>query len=147
MQSNHSVKLIKDLSEKNNYLVSFMGQFSAGKSRLLNNLLGREILPVHGTETTPIVTFIRYGEDEKATVRYCDGREADIEVGEVAEIWQDSNKADEYGLIDIVNIEIFLKEDMLKNGLILADTPGINTIISHGVVDTPISSKFSSLIY
>lgn len=142
------VKLIKDLSEKNNYLVSFMGQFSAGKSRLLNNLLGREILPVHGTETTPIVTFIRYGEDEKATVRYCDGREADIEVGEVAEIWQDSNKADEYGLIDIVNIEIFLKEDMLKNGLILADTPGINTIISsHEEITTKLLGHTEELFF
>ena len=31
----------------NECIVSIMGQFSAGKSRLINNLLGKTILPVH----------------------------------------------------------------------------------------------------
>ena len=52
------------------YLVSFMGQFSAGKSRLINNLLRRDLLPVHITETTAMITFIKYGSEEKAVLYY-----------------------------------------------------------------------------
>lgn len=143
-----NVNQIKKLSEKNNYLVSFMGQFSSGKSRLLNNLIEREILPVHATETTPIVTLIRYGVEEKALIRYCDGRERDIAVEEVAAIWQDSNMAEEYGLPDIIDIEICLNVEMLKNGLVLADTPGINTVInSHEEVTTKLLANTEELFF
>ena len=38
------------------YYVAFVGRFSAGKSRLLNNLLGAKVLPCGVRETTPLLT-------------------------------------------------------------------------------------------
>ncbi len=45
---------IKDMLENGNYVLTVMGQFSAGKSTLINELLEKEVLPVNKTETTAI---------------------------------------------------------------------------------------------
>lgn len=113
------------------YFVAFVGQFSAGKSTLLNNLLGRSILPQGTMETTPILTYIRYGEEEKATLFYFDGSEEDISLEEVAGIMQKGARGREVPLQDIEHMEIFIRAELLSNGMVLLDTPGINTLIER----------------
>ena len=44
------------------YFVAFIGQYSAGKSYLINNLLGRELLPQGTVETTPLYPLRGRGE-------------------------------------------------------------------------------------
>lgn len=46
------------LQEHEEYMVSFMGQFSAGKSYLINNLIGKPVLPVHRSETTACQSYV-----------------------------------------------------------------------------------------
>ena len=82
---------LKASAEDKTYMLSFMGQFSAGKSRLINCLLKRNILPVHITETTATVTFIRYGESETARLKLINGTVRDIELDDVRELWQSGN--------------------------------------------------------
>ena len=53
---------MEEIYDRKEYIVSFMGQFSAGKSYLINNLLKRDILPQGIVETTPILTYIRYDD-------------------------------------------------------------------------------------
>ena len=67
------LKRIKEMLKKREYLVSIMGQFSAGKSKLINNIVGKNIVPVHTTETTALITLIKYGEKEYAELIYKDG--------------------------------------------------------------------------
>ena len=76
LDDNESVIQLKRLSESledNSYILSVMGQFSAGKSSLINNIFGKQILPVHKTETTAKITFIRYGQEEKVDLFFFDG--------------------------------------------------------------------------
>lgn len=49
---------IKESVDSGNYFVALIGQYSAGKSSLINNLLGRQILPGGRVETTPILTYL-----------------------------------------------------------------------------------------
>ena len=42
---------------KKKYLLPFFGQYSAGKSRLINHLLGRNLLPVKSCETTAFLVW------------------------------------------------------------------------------------------
>ena len=42
----NKINLIKDAINERKFLLTFVGQFSSGKSRLINNILGIDILPV-----------------------------------------------------------------------------------------------------
>src|SRR3954453_10137497 len=48
--------------EADSFRVMVLGQFSRGKSTLINALLGRQVLPSHATETTAIINSVKYGE-------------------------------------------------------------------------------------
>lgn len=45
--------------------VGMWGEFSSGKSSFLNGLIGEEFFPVNITETTAMVTELRYGENKR----------------------------------------------------------------------------------
>lgn len=124
----YSVQLVRmhDSLENKEYLLSVMGQFSAGKSRLINNLLEKDILPVHTTETTALITFIRYGKDEHAELIYTNGTSESVEISDVSDIWQ---SGDTQKLSELESIIVYVDSPVLASGLVLADTPGINTII------------------
>ncbi len=108
-----------------------MGQFSAGKSCLINNLVEKEVLPVHITETTAIVTFIRYGKEEYADFVYKDGSVQEVFIEESLQLWQGGEKNN--SLADIQLINIYVNNKLLENGLVIADTPGLNTIIEQHI--------------
>ena len=134
LNDNESViqlKRIEELLDDNRYLLAVMGEFSAGKSSLINNLFEKQVLPVHRTETTACVTFIKYGDEERVELLYSDGTNDDISMEESLEMWQTGEKAE---LIkDIETITISLPSELLKNGLIIADTPGTNTVIDKHI--------------
>ena len=127
---------MEEIYDRKEYIVSFLtGQFSAGKSYLINNLLKRDILPQGIVETTPILTYIRYddileGLENCAVLYFQDGSKEKISLTDVKNIIQKKR----YFPLDINNIdylEVYLDEKILKNGMILLDTPGVNTIIER----------------
>lgn len=121
---------MKAVYESGEYFVAFVGQFSAGKSYLINNIIGRAILPQGTMETTPLLTYIRYGKQEKAIVVSTNGNKQEINIEEVADIIQKGNES-AWNIKDLEHIEIFVDSDILKSGLILLDTPGVNTLIER----------------
>ncbi|WP_303836689.1 dynamin family protein [Ruminococcus flavefaciens] len=128
------IKRLQNTLDNQHYLLTVAGQFSAGKSRLINNLLEREVLPVHITETTAIVTFLKYGEEEQVQVLYRDGTYDTISIEESLRLWQGGES--EKALSKIMSINITLCSELLKNGLVIADTPGVNTIIESHIEET-----------
>jgi hypothetical protein len=53
--------------------VAVVGRVNAGKSTLVNALLGRRVAPTGNVETTTLVTWYRYGAPERAELRLLDG--------------------------------------------------------------------------
>ena len=76
------------LQEHEEYMVSFMGQFSAGKSYLINNLIGKPVLPVHRSETTALITFVKYDQNERVEIIYKDGTNSEKGLEAVNELWE-----------------------------------------------------------
>ncbi len=62
------------------YYLPFIGQFSAGKSKLINRLIGKDVLPTKSVEATAFLTYISYADTESATLEYVDGTQEIIEV-------------------------------------------------------------------
>lgn len=56
------------------FSVAVVGQFSRGKSTLINHLLGRDVLPVGTLPTTALLTRVTYGTREEMTVIGSDGK-------------------------------------------------------------------------
>lgn len=112
------------------YFVAFIGQYAAGKSCLLNNLLKRRLLPEGTTEITPLLTYIRYGEREEAKLHYVDGAIQILDLEQVAQLVLRA-EGGRWDLNRLEFLEVYLREDMLRSGMILLDTPGINTLIER----------------
>ncbi|MBP1565710.1 MAG: dynamin family protein [Oscillospiraceae bacterium] len=124
-----------------NYVLTVMGQFSAGKSTLINNLLGRKVLPVNKTETTAVITYIKYGSEDYAELIYSDGRTERCEIKDTMDINQSA--------VDIdmpESINIYINDEWLKNGIVIADTPGVNTVLKEHTEKTSRLFQTSSRI-
>ena len=68
---------IMTLKEKNkgeSFKVLVMGEFSAGKSTMINALIGEPILPERALTATAIITEIKYGTEKKAVIYPMKGR-------------------------------------------------------------------------
>lgn len=116
-----------------------LGEFSRGKSSLVNALLGIELLPTALQATTAINTFVRMLPADRTErfirIHFQDGRPAQ-EVpwadDQALERWGtelDEDHADVRQTLDY--IEAFMGHPLLEKGLVLVDTPGLETVIKH----------------
>jgi GTPase Era involved in 16S rRNA processing len=65
---------LADKLEKNEFVLAVVGEFSRGKSTLINALLGYpDLLPTSIEPTTAAITLISYGETPAASVVFTDG--------------------------------------------------------------------------
>lgn len=144
------------LEEKYFYL-PIVGQFSSGKSSLINNLIGRRILPTMLSETTAFTTYIYYGEQEYAEIVTAE-KTIQFDVEQLMALsqrnLQSSTSVSELLNIetiqntDILAINVYLNHELFKTGIVLVDTPGLNTIISnHENRTTNIIPKAHAVLY
>ncbi|MCY7278631.1 MAG: dynamin family protein [Phormidesmis sp. CAN_BIN44] len=114
------------------FRVAVVGEFSQGKSTLLNALLGEEIQPTRVIPCSGSITVLRYGEQKRVICHYRNGQEEIIPLEEYqarASIPDDvalGNRAD--ALTSDV-LEIMYEHPGLalcRHGVELIDSPGLN---------------------
>lgn len=120
---------MKTAISSGNYILTVMGQFSAGKSTLINALIGEKILPVNKTETTAVVTYLKYGTENHAELIYSDGKTEECSIEEAMKLEQNNDSNEKLEQLETINI--YIESNLLKNGLIIADTPGVNTVLKE----------------
>lgn len=107
---------------KNELIVSFTGHFSAGKSSIINDLLGKSLLPQSPIPTSANLVKIYSGNEGYARVNF---RHANtIEYNEPYNIELIKEFAQEKDTID--RIEISSSEAILPSQTAIMDTPGID---------------------
>jgi GTP-binding protein EngB required for normal cell division len=98
------------------FTVLFVGCFNTGKSALLNKLLKQNILETGGVETTKTLAWLWYGENNKAWYHdYADDLHC-INLENIATIPKEP---------PVFNVFASVNADILKNGVVLIDTPGL----------------------
>ncbi|MGB3510795.1 MAG: dynamin family protein [Microcoleaceae cyanobacterium] len=125
-------KISKKLKSQK-FRVAVVGEFSQGKSTLLNALLGEEIQPVREIPCSGTVTVLKYGEKKRVVCHYKDGSEAEIPV---AEYQKKATISEEAALGSITEElakseleEIFFEHpdlELCKNRVEIVDSPGLN---------------------
>ena len=127
------IQAIKDKLESQHFRVAVIGDFSQGKSTLINALLGEEIQPVRAIPCSGTLSVLKYGNRKRVVCRYRDGNEQEIAVEDYqkkAAISKEAalnNRSEELGKSNIAEI-IFEHPNLLlcRNGVEIVDSPGLN---------------------
>ena len=126
-------ELVRKLEQERFHLV-VVGEFNHGKTTLVNALLGRRLLPVGVTPTTAVIHEVRYGAEPAARVAYDDGERAPLPLEELArfalhhEPDADAAAADGAPARQIHHLELDYPAALLREQIVLVDTPGVNDL-------------------
>lgn len=124
-------KLYSDL-ENGEFSIVVVGEFSAGKSTLLNALMGNRILPSFSNETTATVNFLRHKtkscDGEAGRVFYSNNTQEVIEDASLDTIMKYvSTKGDDVAK-KVDHLDLYLDSNFLCDGVTLVDSPGLNGV-------------------
>jgi predicted GTPase len=120
---NNAYKIL-ELYEKlidDRFIVSFTGHFSAGKSSMINELLGKDILPKSPIPTSGNIVEITSGGGF-ARVFFKDDTSLLYEEPYDIDTIKDFSKDNE----TVKKIELSMSEHILPKGSVIVDTPGID---------------------
>lgn len=110
--------------------VTFFGAFKAGKSTLLNTIVGAPLLPARANRATGAITKIRYGAEPSASImrRTSDGepREEVVHFDDVARyILLDLSETRSHAPLVVDEVLISVPLSFLQSRCTLVDTPGL----------------------
>ncbi|HYW53358.1 MAG TPA: dynamin family protein, partial [Dongiaceae bacterium] len=129
------------------FVLAVVGEFSSGKSFLLNALLGKVefeerpggkriagLLATDINPSTATITELAYSPDESATAVYASGREERVPLGRLARFvavgeegkLHDATAEEDSGAPVLVRVAV--DSAFLKGGFVVADTPGLASI-------------------
>jgi len=136
------------------FKVMVTGTFKNGKSTFINALLGEEILPAYAVPTTAVINEIKYGAEKRAILYFRDPLPDTLPDGIPQKTLQHMNKykgkaippmdipydeIEDYVVIPIgadakqyklespyQKVELFYPLEVLKNGVEIIDSPGLN---------------------
>jgi GTPase Era involved in 16S rRNA processing len=106
--------------------VLVVGEAKRGKSTLVNALLDRDVLPSGVTPLTAVTTTVRYGEDERAEVRFLDGHEEKYPLTALADLV--TERGNPGNRRRIAGVTVYLAAPVLAGGVELVDTPGTGSV-------------------
>lgn len=116
------------LAEEDFTLV-ILGEFKRGKSTLINALLGGQLLPTAIVPLTAIPTVIQYGSQLSVCAISLDGTRKEIPVSEIAGYV--TERENPKNIKKIREVLVSYPSELLKQGVILVDTPGVGSVYQH----------------
>jgi GTPase SAR1 family protein/uncharacterized coiled-coil protein SlyX len=129
--------LVKKLEADRFHLV-VVGEFNHGKSTFVNALLGGHVLPVGVTPTTAVIHHLEYAAEPRAEVVYASDKRAPLPFEEVRTFSVGGERAPHHSVGEVqqapassdeVNrIEVGYPAEILKDRIVLVDTPGVNDL-------------------
>lgn len=140
-----SAQRAKDLAiklEKQEYAIAFCGHFSAGKSSMINRLMGENILPSSPIPTSANLVKIKSGDDY-AKVMFKEDRPrlypAPYDYEKVKSFCKDGDQ--------IESIEISYSKTLIPRDTIIMDTPGIDSTDDAHRIATESALHLADLIF
>ena len=106
--------------------VLVVGEAKRGKSTLVNALLGRDVLPSGVTPLTAVTTTVRYGDDERAEVRFLDGHDEKHALAVLGDLVTERGNPGNRRRIAVVTV--YVAAPLLAGGVELVDTPGTGSV-------------------
>lgn len=127
-------RLLADLAE-DAFRLAVLGKYNRGKSSLMNALLGHDWLPTGILPLTSVITTVRYGTNPRVLIR-TEGSSIPREIAisdlplYVTEQHNPGNRQ------HIAVAEIQVPAELLRNGVLFVDTPGLGSGIAANTETT-----------
>lgn len=122
----YSEQIKEVLDEPTDVNIAILGEFNAGKTTLVNALLGKKLLPMFSTPTTAAITEIYATQDNEIKVfkEYKnDSGETKLIKIPIEDLSSEVKNAGEK------KIKVFVPENnIIKKGYVIVDTPGIHSL-------------------
>ncbi|HLN71565.1 MAG TPA: dynamin family protein [Streptosporangiaceae bacterium] len=106
--------------------VLVVGEAKRGKSTLVNALLSRDVLPSGVTPLTAVTTTVRYGDDERAEVRFFDGHDEKHPLAVLSDLV--TERGNPGNRRRIAGVTVYVAAPVLADGVELVDTPGTGSV-------------------
>ncbi|MFI5041058.1 MAG: dynamin family protein [Acidimicrobiales bacterium] len=103
--------------------VAVVGRVKAGKSTLVNAILGQRVAPTNVSECTKLVTWFRYGHPERLVVHLKNGTSHESQLDPSGMLPEELDTP----IAEVASLEAFLANDALR-WMTLIDTPGIGSV-------------------
>lgn len=171
-----NLKALEDKINNDSFKIQIVGTFKNGKSTFINSFLGEEILPAYTLPCTAVINEVKYGEKKRAVLHFCNPITDEMRITDVPdpalahmkkynmknippmEIPYD--KMEDYVVIPVgkdqaeaiketpfEKVELFWPMDLLKNGVEIIDTPGLNEAESRTKVTMEYLRKADAIIF
>jgi len=110
--------------EAERFHLVILGEFNHGKSTFVNAMLGSDILPTGITPTTASINHVIHGAQPTARVVLTTGESKYLDTSQLKEwVTVAGGHASE-----VSYVELAYPSDLLKNNVVLVDTPGVNDL-------------------
>ncbi|HTP15464.1 MAG TPA: dynamin family protein [Streptosporangiaceae bacterium] len=117
------------------FQLAVIGQFSRGKTTLMNALLGEAYLPMGALPMTSVVTTVRYGTRARALVRsHAAALPVEVPVADVARFV--ARASAERTRMQVASVEVEIPAELLRLGFEFVDTPGVGSAIAANTAAT-----------
>lgn len=125
------VEIENKISNNREDIVPVLGMQGMGKSTLINSILAENILPNEADETTCVPVEVKYGEEKKAEVYFFDSDK--IETVHTIEQLREyvDNNYNNGNEKKVEKIVLFRALEILKNGLVIVDLPGVGSLTKN----------------
>lgn len=118
------MELAEDIAD-DYYTIMVVGEFKHGKSTFVNALLGQDVMPRGVTPTTATINTVFHGDQQEVHVLKENGS---VEKYDSIDILNKFTAAQDFNSDEIKYIKLFMDSEILKNRVVLIDTPGVNDL-------------------
>ncbi len=126
--------LLRRLAEDRFYL-TLAGQFSRGKSTLLNAMLGMDRLPTGIVPVTSVITAVSYNTRERVRMHFENSNLThEVSLSELSEWITEQGNPGNKRKIDMAEVQ--LPAELLRRGAFFVDTPGLGSAVIENTKTT-----------
>ena len=171
-----SLESLRAKTENDSFKIQIVGNFKNGKSTFINSFLGEEILPAYALPCTAVINEVKYGAEKCAVLHFREQLDEDTRVSDIPERALKHMQAydmvnvppmdipydeiEDYVVIPIgkdqkeaikespyKKVELFWPLELLKNGVEIIDSPGLNEAESRTKVTTEYLTHADAIIF
>ena len=125
-QSKQALESAAEKMRNKIFTVGIMGEFSRGKSTVINALLGKEIVPSDIVPTSATLNYVRWDTNPGAFVNFKDGSSKKVSVDEIKDYVTKLTEKSASVAATVEDAVVYYPCPFCQNGVQIVDTPGLN---------------------
>ncbi len=169
------IKSLSNKVANESFKVQIVGTFKNGKSTFINSFLGENVLPAYALPCTAVINEVKYGEKKRAVLHFKNplpdklpeelsqdalNHMKKYPKGNIPPIEIPYDKIEEYVVIPMgkdpkdmllespyEKVELYWPLELLKNGIEIIDSPGLNEHATRTKVTMDYLSKADAIIF